>query len=231
MQAGLMRLLLKSVFLMLALLLLLVPAMASPVQYTLDLGNDSVGGICGSGSGGPQNCPKGNVPGPYATVTLNLSSDSKSIAVTVQMLGNNSYVLWGNGSVFAFNYVGGAGRLSIGSISSDTGARFSAGSSAKMDGFGTFQYAIKTNQNKAVGQTLTFTVTRSDKGTFTSASDIATGTYAFAMDMASCGSNCTGRRYSGYAGGTPAPVPEPASIALFGTGLLTVGAFARKWRK
>jgi len=97
-----------------------------------------------------------------------------------------------------------------------------------MDGFGTFQYALKNTTSQSMGSTLSFTVKRSDNGTFTSTAQLVSGTYAFAEHLASNSSGST----IGYAGGGTlnSPVPEPASLAMLGTGLVALGGYMRKQR-
>jgi len=202
-----------------------LPAAADTSTYTLNLGN--VGGLCGNGSSSPYNCTgeSGSIQPPYATVNLVLSSDAKSITVTVSLSGD--YVLWGKHATFGFNYVGGAGQLNV----SGLGSSWSVVSNAHMSGYGTFQYAISSSSNQSHGQTLTFTVTRKDGGTFSSASDLATGTYGFGMHLASC-DTCSDR-VTGYAGGDSPqnnPVPEPASILLLGSGLMALRGVVGKRR-
>jgi hypothetical protein len=216
-------------FIALAILLAVpLPAAADTATYTLLLGNAN--GLCRGGSQ-PYNCAgqAGSVQPPYATVTLALSADSKTITVTDAMQGN--YALWGRNPVFAFNYDG-PGSLFVSDISSNLAASgWSVSTSARMGGFGTFDYALKDSAGRDLGSTLSFMVTRSNGGTFTSVSELVSGTYPFALHLASTASGGV----TGFAGGgmqtaVVAPVPEPASLAMLGSGLLALGGYMRKRR-
>lgn len=205
-----------------------VPAMADSVSYVLNYGNS---GLCGSGSS-PWDCTgtsgKKVDPPPYGLVTLTLSGDAKSISVGVQLSGSN--VLYASGSfdtIFGFNYTGGPSALNISGLSF---GMYSAGST-QLDGFGQFQYSIGTIWSGNNGASLSFTVTRKDGGTFGSAKDLSISNgngFGFAVDIAD-----TSKCITGTAGtfAAVAPVPEPSSLALFGTGMLIAGGIWRRRSK
>jgi len=93
-----------------------------------------------------------------------------------------------------------------------------------MDGFGNFDVTLSCCNPPGV-TSFSFTISRT--GGFSSASDIfeanSTGTH-FAIHIAPTNGNPTG-----FAGdGTPTETPEPASMLLMGTGLLTLAAGLRK---
>jgi hypothetical protein len=204
--------------LMLTVMLCALPAAADQVPFTLNLGNTSVGGLCG-GSGSP-NC--GHT---YGTVTMNLVN-SQTITVTETLSSGES--LWKSWAAFAFNY-NGSGSLSISNISSDkysTGWSWSGPGATAMDSFGNFQYAITNSHTGNLGTTLSFTVTTT--GTFTTVYQlVGNGAYTYGLASSIRESNGT----TGIAGAIDSvapPVPEPASIALLGAGLLGLRGYVRK---
>lgn len=163
-------------------------------------------------------------PGPYATVTYTLNG-SGGIDVNVQMaLGFTAFGDGnGNNGIFGFNIVGSTAGLSVTNLPSGFTANLSGG---QMDGFGNFEVTLSCcNASNAVTN-FSFTVTRT--GGFSSASDLfeanANGTH-FAVHIAPTNGNPTG--FAGDAG-TPTEIPEPTSMLLLGTGLVTLAAGLRK---
>lgn len=194
-----------------ALVLAASPAMADVVSYTIDLGNHADPGLCGGGSGAPSNCTGSTTAPPYATVGLTLNAD-KSITLTVTP--TNGYQLKENGNFFGFNYSGGSALTFAGAkVGKPNG---------NLSDFGEFDYVLNSISSNG-----SFTVSRA--GGFTSATELAQANdygYLFAMHVYK-GS------ITGWAGTntTPAPTPEPATLALLGTGLVALGGFARRFRK
>ena len=165
-------------------------------------------------------------PGPYATVTYVLNG-SGGIDVTVQMaLGFTAFGEGnGNNGIFGFNIVGSTAGLSVTNLPLGFSTNLSGG---QMDGFGNFEVTIDCcNPSNAVSS-FSFTVTRA--GGFSSASDLfeanSSGAH-FAIHIAPTNGNPTG-----FAADTGTPgtteVPEPASMLLLGSGLVTLAAGLRK---
>jgi hypothetical protein len=163
-------------------------------------------------------------PGPYATVTYVLNGNS--IDVTVQM--NLGFTAFGEGNsnngIFGFNVVGSTTGLSVTNLSP---ALLSANlGGGQMDGFGNFEVTLSCcNPSNAI-TSFSFTVSRT--GGFSSASQLfeanASGAH-FAIHIAPSNGNPTGFAADT---GTPSEVPEPASMLLLGSGLITLAAGLRK---
>lgn len=163
-------------------------------------------------------------PGPYATVTYVLNG-SGGIDVSVQMAPGFAAFGEGNGNngIFGFNVVGSTAGLAVTNFSPNfLTANLGGGT---MDGFGNFDVTISCcNPSNAI-TSFSFTVTRT--GGFSSASQLfeATDTGAhFAIHIAPTNGNPTG-----FAADTA--TPEPTSMLLLGTGLVTVAFGLRKRRK
>src|ERR1043166_3515334 len=159
-------------------------------------------------------------PGPYATVTYVLNGSN--IDVTVQM--SASFTAFGTGAanngIFGFNVVGSTAGLNITGLPAGWAFNPAGG---QMDGFGNFDVTISCCNPPGV-TSFSFTISRT--GGFSSASDIfeanSTGTH-FAIHIAPTNGNPTG-----FAADSGTPTPEPASMLLLGTGLVTLAAGLRK---
>jgi PEP-CTERM motif-containing protein len=159
-------------------------------------------------------------PGPYATVTYVLNGSN--IDVTVQMFPGFLAFGDGNGNngIFGFNVVGSTAGLNVSNLSPAFLTSNLAG--GQMDGFGNFDVTLSCcNPSNAI-TTFSFTVSRT--GGFSSASDLfeanSTGAH-FAIHVAPSDGSPTG-----FAADTQ--VPEPTSMLLLGSGLITLAAGLRK---
>jgi PEP-CTERM motif-containing protein len=162
-------------------------------------------------------------PGPYATVTYTLNGNV--IDVNVQMaLGFTAFGDGnGNNGIFGFNVVGSTAGLSVTNLPAGFSANLGGG---QMDGFGNFEVTLSCCNPQNGVTSFSFTVSRT--GGFSSASDLfeasSSGAH-FAVHVAPSDGSPTG--FAGDAG-TPSEVPEPTSMLLLGTGLVTLAAGLRR---
>lgn len=182
--------------------------------------------------------------GPYANVNVNLTS-STTATITFTSLTTDGYIFL-FGSTGAVDVNVNASSWTVGTITATNGAAgfpypgnagpVTSGGSGNVSDFGTFNQTFNSFDGfQHSSTTITFTLTNTG-GTWASAADVLTDNadgYLGAIHGFVCdASDCSSVIVTGFAGdGNTPPVPEPASIALFGSGLMTLAGMIRKRRK
>jgi len=208
----------QALFAITLLLLLTVsalPVSADETTITLSAGNSGLSGFTG----------------PYATVTVDLTSPTTA-NVTFTFLTNGGYsYLLGSQGVADLNVNGAYTLGTVTETNSFTGftASFKDNKPGQVDGFGMFNLSLDNNGGFTDSATqISFELTDTS-GTWSSAANVLSPNssgYDAAVHAFACASPCTtteGAATSGFAS-----TPEPASMLFFGTGLVAFGCVLRR---
>lgn len=212
-------------FAIVLLMLTIGASQASADTTTITLGTGNSGGL---------DC----CTGPYATVTITTTS-STTATVTFNSLTNGgfTYLLAGNSAAdlnvnataFTVGTITGSN-----SLSGFTPGPFTNAGAGTADGFGTFNLNIDSFDGFGHSSTtISFTLTDTS-GTWSSASNVLVGNAGnntAAIHGFACATPCNGSTSTAFATGFASngnPVPEPASMLLFGSGLVALGIKLRR---
>lgn len=181
-------------------LALSIPAKADSITYDLNVNN---GALPGSG--------------PWGTVGLVLNGNG---TITITVTGASGFEV---GHMFGFNVNGAFAGISV--TGAPTG--WSLTSNTNVDGFGKFE-KVESDGGSDRFASFSFTVDTTTSGKFTTVNNLVelnSNGYYFATHVFPIGSPDTGFAAST----TPTNViPEPGTLALFGTGLLGMAGAIRR---
>lgn len=172
--------------------------------------------------------------GPYAMVTITLDT-STTASVTFTSLTNGGFTyLMGDGGTADLNVNGAYTLGTVTESNSFTGftASFKNNVPGNVAGFGTFDLSLNSNGGFTDSATSISFMLMNTSGTWSSASNVLTpnskGSLA-AIHAFACATPCTTTE-GAFVTGFAAAAPEPASMLLFGSGLLVLGGIIRRRR-
>jgi hypothetical protein len=180
----------------------------------------------------PQNGLNG-FTGPYATVTVDLTSPTTAnVTFTFLTNGGYSYLLGGK-DVVDLNVNGTYTLGSVTETNSFSGftSTFKDNNPGKVDGFGNFNLSLDNHAGfKDSATQISFELTDTS-GTWSSAANVlfpnGSG-YEAAVHLFACATPCTTSAKEGAAVLGFSSAPEPASMLIFGTGLVVFGCVLRR---
>ena len=181
--------------------------------------------------------------GPYANVTVTLNSATSATITFTAYPG----FLMGASDTAALNINGTASVIvaSYGQLPGFGSPLPMSYGSGNADGFGSFNFTLADFDGYGHGvTTVTFTLTASGGTTWADASSVLTpnsdgymaAAHVFVCSATPClptaGGGGGSALATGYAAnGEQVPIPEPASIALFGSGLIGLAGLVRRRRR
>jgi PEP-CTERM motif-containing protein len=203
------------------------PAAADSITYNITVPNTALGAL---------------TP-PYATVEVTLTSATTATVTFTSQISNDTLFVMGGANAAGVNV--NASSWTIGGFSASnfesgfTPGPLSDGGSKNVSSFGVFNQTVVSFDGFTHSSTTISFVLTNTGGTWASAADVlapnADGHVAeihgFACtDIGEGASDCTSVIVTGFATDGGNPVPEPASIALFGSGLITLAGMIRRRR-